>query len=374
MIPLPLSYTNNIPNSEIAPVGIDDKQFKVLPDGSKIPKYRMTHDQSFEASVGASVNSRTLRDNLDPLFYSGCLSRLLHYVVSLRSRHPYTKILGGKSDFKSAYRRITLHGSTAAKCMIMCENFALLCLRLTFGGSPCSNEWCIFAELCTDLANDLLHCTEWDPNTLYSPHQQKLPPPTYLDNSIPFAKAADLDVNIPVDDMGRVDVFIDDGIVIIPDIHNNRERGVQAMLLAIHTLCRPLDQNEPIFREDCLSLDKLHEEGQLSEKLVILGWLVNTRTLTIALPSKKYSIWIDDIKTVLKRKKTSQKVLEKIIGRLNHSANACPLMRYYISGPRKVLEKWIKSKTSQKQERYLSKQALLDLSLWVTTFLPKLHQ
>ena len=181
-------------------------------------------------------------------------------------------------------------------------------------------------------------------NTLFSPHQEKLPPPAYLDDSIPFAGAADLDVNILVDNTGRVDDFIDDRIIINPDVNNNKERGVQAMLLAIHTLFRPLDTNEPIFREDCLSLDRLHEEGQLSEELTILGWRVNTRSLTIALPSKKYSIWINDIKQVMKRKKTSQKVLEKIIGRLNHSANACPFMRYFISGPRKVLEKWIRLK------------------------------
>jgi hypothetical protein len=66
------------------------------------------------------------------------------------------------------------------------------------------------------LANDLLHCKDWDPKTLFSPHQETLPHPSYLDASIPFAKAADLDVAIPVDDMGRIDDFIDDGIVILP--------------------------------------------------------------------------------------------------------------------------------------------------------------
>ncbi len=374
MIPLPLPYTNDIPNSELAPIGIDDKQWKALPDGSRVSKYRLTHDQTFEASVGTSVNNRTIREKLDPLFYGGCLSRLLHYIISIRSRLPYTKILGGKSDFKSAYRRVTLNGETAVKCMIMCEDYALLSLRLTFGGSPCSNEWCTFAELCTDLANDILHCKHWNPTILHSPHQKKLPPPFYLDDSIPFAQAAELDVAIPIDDMGRIDDFIDDGIVILPDINDNKERGVQAMLLAIHTLCRPIDNNEPILRDDCLSLDKLQEEGQLSEELIILGWRVNTRTLTIALPTKKYTVWIQDLRSVLKKKKTSIKILEKIIGRLNHSATACPVMRYFISGPRKALEKWSKLNAPKSIEKYLPKQALLDLQLWLDIFLPKIHR
>ena len=98
MIPIPIDCINELPHSEIAPVGIDDSQFKVHPDGSKTPKFRLTHDQTFEASVGCSVNHRTQKDKLDPLFYGGYLSRLLHYIVSIRARHPSTKILGGKSQ------------------------------------------------------------------------------------------------------------------------------------------------------------------------------------------------------------------------------------------------------------------------------------
>jgi len=71
MIPVPLHFINKIPDAELAPVGIDDKQFKVLPDGSKLTKYRLTHDQSFEVSVGASVNMRVIREDLEPLYYGG---------------------------------------------------------------------------------------------------------------------------------------------------------------------------------------------------------------------------------------------------------------------------------------------------------------
>jgi hypothetical protein len=71
IIPVPLHFINKIPDAELAPVGIDDKQFKVLPDGSKLTKYRLTHDQSFEVSVGASVNMRVIREDLEPLYYGG---------------------------------------------------------------------------------------------------------------------------------------------------------------------------------------------------------------------------------------------------------------------------------------------------------------
>jgi hypothetical protein len=72
-------------------------------------------------------------------------------------------------------------------CAIMHSRFALPSLRLTFGGSPCPNVFCLILELCTDLATDLLHCKEWDPSILCSPHASKLSNLSLLDDSIPFA-------------------------------------------------------------------------------------------------------------------------------------------------------------------------------------------
>jgi hypothetical protein len=163
---------------------------------------------------------------------------------------------------------------------MMCEQFGLLSLLLTFVGSHCSNKWCAFGKLCTDLANDLLHITNWNHRTLQSPHYLKLLPPSYLKDDIPFTQAEDLDVDIPFDPSGRIINFIYDGILaIVPDLENNKEIGVAAILLTIHTLCRPLDPNKPILREDCLSLDKLQEEGIMSEVITILGRKKNLRCL-----------------------------------------------------------------------------------------------
>jgi hypothetical protein len=172
----------------------------------------------------------------------------------------------------------------------MYKEFGLPSLRLTFGGSPYPNEFCLVSELCTDLANDILHCPEWDPKILKSPHAHRLSSPWLLDESIPFGQAKELDIEIPTGDWGRVDDFIDDGIVIIPDLGDNKNRAVTALLLAIHTICHPLDNNEKISREDCLSLSKLENEGTLAERLTILGWEIDTRQLTLALPEKKLKI------------------------------------------------------------------------------------
>jgi hypothetical protein len=370
MFILPINFVNKLQYGELAPVGIDDKVWSDLPDGSRRTKYRLTHDQSFEASVGSSVNGRVIQEKLNPLFYGGCLSRIVHYILDLRLRHPVTAILGGKSDFKAAYRRVSLHGDTAAKCSIMYEKWAIPSLRLTFGGSPCPNHFCLFSELSADIANDLLHSPNWDPSLLKSPHAEKIAPPILQDLSIEFAAAKELDICLECDDAGKVDIFIDDGMVIVPDIDNNRNRAVQSLLLAIHTLCRPLDPKEHIKRDDCLSLGKLEEEGQLSEKFTLLGWFIDTRALTIALPTEKSTRWDSDLKEILRQKKVSYASLESTLGRLNHAATACPLMRYYLSRIRLFLQHWDISMKSKRVERYLSSQVLEDLKLWRECFLP----
>jgi hypothetical protein len=143
-------------------------------------------------------------------------------------------------------QRVSLHGDIAEKCANMCEEYALLSLWLTFGGSPCPHEFCIYSELSADLANDLLHCPAWNPKKLCSPHSSTLLEPVLLPSLIPFSPARNLDAVMEPDDWGKVEIFIDDGIVITPDLHSNRDRAVPSLLLAIHTLCHPTDPSEPI--------------------------------------------------------------------------------------------------------------------------------
>jgi hypothetical protein len=69
---------------------------------------------------------------------------------------------------------------------------------------------------------------------------------------------------------------------------------------------------------------------------------------------------MSDLSDILINKKSSCKELEKIIGRLNHAGSACPLTRYYISGPRKTLEHWNRSTVNPKVKKYLLKTALQD--------------
>jgi hypothetical protein len=241
-VPLPLEYISSLQNGELTPVGMDDKQWTELPNGSKQTKFCLTHDQSFNTASGMSENERVLTEKLEPLYYGGCLSR-----DSLpKTTAPFCENTGGKLDIKAAYRRSTLQGNTAKKCSIMFKDFGLTSLQLPFGCSPCQNEFCLASELCADLANDILHSPDWDPQETKSPHADSLDSPKYLPEDLPFIPAQCLNVELPPDDWGRIDDFIVDGIAIISDLGENSKQAIQAMLLAIHILFRPVDTQEQI--------------------------------------------------------------------------------------------------------------------------------
>jgi len=71
---------------------------------------------------------------------------------------------------------------------------------------------------------------------MYDKLSDSIPNPISLPDNIPFESTRDLSVKIPVNDLGKVDVFIDDNIAITPDIGDNTTRVIRAIPLAIHSM------------------------------------------------------------------------------------------------------------------------------------------
>ncbi len=77
-------------------------------------------------------------------------------------------------------------------------------------------------------------------------------------------------------------------------------------------------------------MKKFKVEGRLEEVKKVLGWILNTRSLTLSLPHDKLSDWSHDIRKLISRKKSHFKFLESLLGRLNHVACSFPPMRHYM--------------------------------------------
>jgi hypothetical protein len=173
-------------------------------------------------------------------------------------------------------------------------------LRLTFGGAPCPSEWGAIAESICDLANAILLNDEWNPLALQSPAQHLVPNKIILDDDIPFGIGRDLVVDIPVDPRGIIDLYIDDYCGLTVDIGDNAICLERAPLLALVSAARKVATTKPLPRDDMEARNKLVAEAGLTEIKTFLGWLIDFRRMTIALPDNKFKAYSLSISEMLK--------------------------------------------------------------------------
>ena len=352
-LPLPMNCLQHFKTQcSIAPLGVQD-QSSLSDDGVRIPKWRMTHDQTFPGEASKlSVNKRVLKEELPKCLYGHALLRMLHFIVDLRYKHPDRRILIGKFDLKAAFRRAHLSPESALESMSTLDDTLLVSLRLTFGGAPCPPTWSCISESICDLANDLIACPAWNHAEIQSPIQTMIPPPERLPENVPLGKAVKLAVHFPREEIGKTELFIDDYAPIALDVGNNVDRVACAVPLAIHTVGRQLSPNEPLPRDDLVSLSKLAAEGKMEETKIMLGWLINTRSMLLHLPLNKFNGWSKDILDAISRTIIDGSTLETMTGRLNHAAMALTNMRHFLNRLRKLAYvaaqcKWGKARLTQ---------------------------
>ena len=297
-LPLPIDILQNLPKPSVAPLGCH-KQSILNDSGEIIPKYRLTHDQSFPGPSGLSVNLRVKKDELPPVMYSFALLRVIHFIVHTSSLFPSTKIYLCKVDLDATYRRYHISSSTCFESMTNFDGLLLVALQLTFGGSPCPGLWGIISESITDITNTLLQNPFWDHDLVFDPISESLYPPLNLPDSVIYHLEKDLAVSLPTNSLGYVDIIIDDSIGIIPDLGDNATWMRRAIPLAICTMTRPLDHNDVIPRKDIISMKKYQAVGRLEEEKKVLGWNINTRSLRISLPYDKFQDWSKDIRQLI---------------------------------------------------------------------------
>jgi len=373
-IPISRDCVRNLKHGELYPLGLAH-QLTINDQGLQIPKKRVTHDLSNRKKHGLSINQRVIDEELPACQYGHAILRFLHLVHHIRLQHPNQRILMCKSDIDKAYRRLHTTPRIAAKCMTAWSTnidkdetqqeafIGLLLTRLPFGSSPAPAEFSICSDTIFDLANDLLHCTLWDPTALPSPYDADLPAPEHLPNDTPFGDALPVDVHLPPSQKAGVEGYIDDGIVAVLDAPITKrmvERARQALAMANHLVFRPQAHDEPITRPDAQCIRKLKAEGRLQETIIFLGWHINSRSLTICLPDDKAIAWTTSIQTALKDGSISYDDASTLVGRLNHVAFTIPSARHFLNRIRRL--EYIADKYGTAK---INPQTRCDLKLWL---------
>jgi hypothetical protein len=151
----------------VRPLGLAT-QHGLAEDGSGKVKHRLTQDLSFSLTEPKmSVNSRMDMDQHPVMFHGWCISRNIHFIVSLRLACPERRM------FISKWTAATLarEWRTRQKRQLNQSQSCWQSQGESFGGSPNPPSWCLFSEMATDLANETANSSSCDLKTLTSPSQ-----------------------------------------------------------------------------------------------------------------------------------------------------------------------------------------------------------
>jgi len=360
--PIPVSWLSEIPGVAVTPIGVA-KQFTLDEDGKIIPKCRMTHDCSRPSKSGHSLNSRIDDEMMEECIYGNCMWRILYQIHQLRIENPNVAILLSKLDFDSAYRRMSVKFILALLCTIIVGPFAYILCRLPFGVSPAAGLFSLLSDFVVDMANALFEDPTWSPSTLSSPLAESLLYPVYLSGDFSVARPLLLDIKAK---NLSAEVFIDDMIVICLDVESLIRKATNAIPLILDAIFRPIFK-ETVERLPILNRIKTMAEGRLEEIKTILGWIINSRRLSVHLPKAKAELWIAEIESMIAisaaGELSSEKELESMIGKLNHAAVIVSEGNHFLNRLRYRLKM---IKLNRFQHGHLHKSEVEDLRLWIT--------
>ena len=129
-----------------------------------------------------------------------------------------------------------------------------------------------------------------------------------------------------------VDVFMDDFIAMAQG-GSNRQRVRNLLLHAVDQVFRPNDFHDPTTRREPVSLKKLRK-GDVSWSTIktILGWIINTTAMTIALPPHRQERLGEILASIpVTQKRTTVKKWHKLLGELRSMSLALPGARNVFS-------------------------------------------
>lgn len=338
MLPTPKHSLIKLKGAAVIPVGVVT-QFTIDDKGSRKVKKIITHGASFPPPSNQSVNNRLIKELLVECFYGHCLLKVFHNIHIMRLTYPFMRILLIKYDLDAAYRKIHLTAKMGLLTITTLKEIAYILLRLPFGEANGPNDYETISEPVFDLTNETLMDKTFDPNKVHSSLQKEMSTPVnYNPIDTKFGMVRPLIVNVPFH-FAKADGYIDDIITVVLDTSNWVFNSPNTAPLAIFSLFRPTDKDNPLPRNDALNKTKMEGEGTPDEIKIVLGWKINTRLFRIFLPTKNARDWIQTINTMLQKNKVNAKHLESLIGKLNHAGYFISQRRYFLNRLRHIFQR-----------------------------------
>ena len=157
----------------------------------------------------------------------------------------------------------------------------------------------------------------------------------------------------------KTDGYIDNVVTVVLDLGRWVKKAQNAAPLAVHSLFRPIDERDPLPRDDPVSRRKRRGEGTPSEEKLVLGWRINSRSFRVYLPVEKHRNWEASLLSILSGGRVDSKALESTVGRLNHAGNVLPQGKYFLNRMRRL-----QSRCDKYGPQILPQKVREDIELW----------
>ena len=333
-IVLPFDSVKHLNNLRLSPPG-------VVPQRNRRPRWICDYSWS-----GVNADTTDTAPN-DAMQFGHALDRILREILLADPEQGKIYII--KVDISDGFYRIHVRPDDVPKLGVIFptkanqEEMIAFPLVLPMGWKHSPPYFCAATETAADLANtalqtkqtcpahpldDLAHTITAEPSspTLHSPElptaSLALPVPSNRDPCLPSKS----------DHLQYVDVFMDDFIALCQGTKD--QRHVRSTLLyAIDEIFRPNDAHDNSYRREPVSIKKL-KQGDCSWSTIreVLGWIINTATMTIQLPLHRQERLAEILASIPpSQKRISVKKWHKVLGELRSMATALPGARHIFS-------------------------------------------
>lgn len=164
--------------------------------------------------------------------------------------------------------------------------------------------------------------------------------------------------------------FLDDIINVFLDWGAELVRQCHVVPAVAHALVKPHgDEAEPVLRRPIFAPSKLAPEGRPAEVQTVPKWSFDLRELEVFFPNDKFEVWRNNLEMLIAGGQTSLKVLESMLGRLNHTTFLIPLSHHFLNELILHLQSWCQPNWTF----HLSREEKGDLILWLH-FLEKVNE
>jgi hypothetical protein len=340
---LPFHAVQHLPHLKLAPAG-------VVPQRERRPRPIM--DYTFN-----SVNQHSLP--LAPthaMQFGTALKRILQRLVYANPAFGAPLLM--KVDLADGYYRIPLSPEAALELAVVLppdhdgENLIGFPLSLPMGWRSSPPFFCAFTETGADLAN--FYRTSPLPEHPLETVAQTTPFPTYHQYSPTAVLPPQFEP--PPNPLSYVDVYIDDFIAAAQ--WPTATATSRALFHAIDSIF--VDHPESVRRQVVSSSKLAKGDAAWSHQQRILGWDVNTTTMTLHLPPHRADRLLQLLKAFLDRKRTSRQRWHRLLGELRSMAAALHSTQYLFSILQHVL---VDQQATRIRINQLVRQALRD---WLT--------